>query len=188
LTTLFCSAGYATLFALVLGAGGRHGGPGWEAAALLVTLGYPLVLLVVVAHAVRAGREGWGQRGALPLLLLLAGLPGIAGMRAADGALHDRQFARHLPEMAALVARVPLGARGRARLPVDSLPAEVRDCCARVMVRRDAEGHLSATFLGGRSTAYLYDPSGARLERGISRGRWRSHDRLAPEWYRVVMF
>jgi hypothetical protein len=182
------ATGYAELFALVLGAGGRHGGAAWELASLLVTLGYPLVLLVMVAHAVAAGRARRGKRGALPLLVLLAGLPGIGGMRAADGALHDRQFARHFSEMEALVARVPLGSRGRARVPVDSLPAEVRDCCARVVVRRDSVGHVSATFLGPRSTAYLYDPSGTRLERGLGRGRWRSHERLAQEWYRVVMF
>jgi len=181
------AGGYATLFALVLGAGDRHAGAGWELASLAVTLGYPLMLLVVLAHAA-AAREAGGRLTLLPLIILLAGLPGIPGMRAADGALHDRRFARHLGEMEALVARAPFGSGNRVRLPVDSLPRAVRDCCARVVVRRDSVGQLSATFLGRRNTAYLYDPSGTRLLRGIWTGRWRSHEPLAPDWYRVVRF
>jgi hypothetical protein len=180
------AAGYAALFALVLGAGDRHGGAGWELASLVVTVSYPLAFLVVVAHA--AALAPGGRHALLPLLVLLAGLPGIAGVRAADGALHDRRFARHLAELEAVVARAPLGGATRARLPVDSLPRAVRDCCARVVVRRDSLGQLSATFLGRRNTSYLYDPSGTRLRRGVGTGRWRSHARLAPDWYRVVRF
>ena len=70
---------------------------------------------------------------------------------------------------------------------MDSLPAPIRHCCARVVVaRRDSLGHLSATVLGQRNVAYLYDPSGERLARGIRTGRWQSHDVLAHDWYRVV--
>ena len=185
--TLVCAAGYAALFALVLGAGERHDGAGWELASLVVTLGYPLAFLVVVAHAAGAPESG-GRHAVLPLLVLLAGLPGVAGMRAVDGALHDRRFARHFAEMEALVARAPLAGDTRARLPVDSLPRAVRDCCAQVVVRRDSVGQRSATFLGRRNTSYLYDPSGPRLLRGVGAGRWRSHARLAPDWYRVVRF
>ncbi len=116
-------------------------------------------------------------------------LPGIGGLRAADGLLHDRRFAHHLPELEALLARAPIDSGRRMRLPADSLPRAVRDCCARlVLVRRDSVGQLSATFLGQRKTAYLYDPSGTRLVRGIGSRRWRSHERLAPDWYRVVRF
>ncbi|HUF35487.1 MAG TPA: hypothetical protein VMN37_06030 [Gemmatimonadales bacterium] len=176
------------MFALVLGAGERHGGAGWELASLIVTVGYPRALLVGMAHAVRA-RADHGRRAVFPLLLLLTALPGIGGLRAADGLLHDRRFAHHLPELEALLARAPIDSGRRMRLPADSLPRAVRDCCARlVLVRRDSVGQLSATFLGQRKTAYLYDPSGTRLVRGIGSRRWRSHERLAPDWYRVVRF
>jgi hypothetical protein len=184
---MLAAGGYAALFAVVLGAIGRHGGAAWELASLLVTLGYPLMLLVVTAHALAAWRRYRG-RAVLPLGLLLTGVPAVAGVRSADGELHDRRFARHFAELEALVTRAPLDVRHRARLPVDSLPAAVRDCCALVVVRRDSVGQLSATFLGRGKTGYLYDPSGSRIRRGIGARRWRSFDRLAPEWYRVVNF
>ena len=185
---LLWAGGYAALFALVLGGVYRHGGPGWELASLAVMLGYPLVLLVGVADAL-AAREARGRIAIAPLLLLFAAVPGVAGVRAADGSLHDRSFARHLGQIEALVSRMPVESGGRMRLPADSLPAGVRSCCARlVVVRRDLEGQLSATVLGRRGTAYLYDPSGARLLYGLDRGRWRSHRRLAGDWYRVVRF
>ena len=188
MSTIGWAGGYAAAFALVLGAGGRHGGAGWELASLVVTLGYPLMLLVVLAHAI-GSRVGNGRLAALPLLVLLAGLPGVAGIRVADGHLHDRRFTRHLPEVEALLARAPIESGSRMRLPLDSLPWAVRDCCARlVLVRRDSEGNLSATFLGQRTTAYLYDPSGTRLRRGFGSRRWRSHEPLAPDWYRLVRF
>lgn len=184
---ILCAGGYAALFAVVLGAAGRHGGTGWELASLAVTLGYPLMLLVVTAHAVAA----WGLyqgRAVLPLCLLLSAVPAVGAVRSADEELHDRRFARHFAELEALVARAPLGVHHRARVPVDSLPSGVRDCCALVLIRRDSLGDLSATFLGRRGTAYLYDPTGNRLRRGIGARRWRSYDRLAPDWYRVVYF
>ena len=181
------AGGYAALFAVVLGTGWRHGGAGWELASLLVTVGYPLMLLVGTAHALtaRQARDHWAV---LPLLVLLSGVPAVAGVRAADGELHDRRFARHFVELEALVTRAHLGEGHRASLPVDSLPVGLRDCCARIMVRQDSVGHRSATFLGHRRTAYLYDPSGTRVRQGIGTGRWRSYTRLAPEWYRVVYF
>jgi hypothetical protein len=181
------AAGYAALFAYVLGVGGRGSGTGWEIVSLVVTLGFPLMLLVTLAQAI-AVRKAAGPLALLPLVLLLAGLPGIGAMRAADSALYDRRFARHLAEMEALVTRAPFGSGNRVRLPVDSLPRAVRDCCARVVVRRDSVGQVSATFFGRRSTTYLYDPSGSRVLRGIWTGRWRSHERLAPDWYRVMRF
>ena len=186
MSPLLWSFGYAALFALVLGSGGRHAGPGWELAALAVTLGYPLMLLVGVARAV-GSIASRGTPTLAPLLVLLAGLPGIAGFRAADGALHDRRFVRHLPQVEAVIGRTPVQAGERVRIPMDSLPSAIRHCCARVVVaRRDSLGQLSATVLGQRNVAYLYDPTGERLALGLRTGRWESHDVLAPYWYRVV--
>jgi hypothetical protein len=168
--------------------GGRHASLGWELASLLVTLGYPLILLVGAAHAAgaRASRTG-PMLG--PLLVALAALPGVAAVRAADGALHDRRFTRHLTEVEAALERVRLNAGERTRVAVESLPVAVRECCARTVVaRRDSLGSLSATLLGQRNVAYLYDPSGRRLQRGIRNHRWRAHAPLAPAWYRVTRF
>jgi hypothetical protein len=177
---------YATLFAGVLGAGGRHAGPAWELAALAVTLGYPLMVLVGVAHAVGTGVTR-GSPTVGPLVVLLAALPGIPVMRAADGALHDRRFAHFLPQVQEVISRMPLAAGQRIRIPSDSLPAAIRHCCARLVVaRRDSLGHVSATVFGQRNVAYLYDPSGERLARGLRLGRWESHRVLAADWYMVV--
>ena len=144
------------------------------------------MLLVGIARAVGS----IASRGAptlAPLLILIAGLPGIAGFRAADGALHDRRFTRYLAEVEALIARAPLEAGERVRIPMDSLPSAIRHCCARVVVaRRDSLGQLSATVLGQRNVAYLYDPSGERLARGLQTRRWESTQPLATNWYRVV--
>jgi hypothetical protein len=168
--------------------GGRHAGLGWELASLIVTLGYPLVLLVGAARAAAGRASGTGPMLG-PLLVALAALPGIAGIRAADGALHDRRFTRHLSEVEATLARVRLNAGERIRISADSLPVAVQECCARAVVaRRDSLGSLSATLLGQRNVAYLYDPSGRRLQRGIRNQRWRAHAPLAPDWYRVTRF
>lgn len=177
----------STAFAVVLGLGGRHAGPAWELAAMVVTLGYPLLLLVGVAHTAGRWKAG-GAAVAGPLLVLLTGLPAVGVIRLADGALHDRRFARSLPELEALLARAPLGAGERMRIPVDSLPRGIRQCCGRlVMARRDSTGLLSATVFGQRGM-YLYDPGGHRLARGLRSQRWRSHHALAPDWYRLTRF
>ncbi|HEU5042432.1 MAG TPA: hypothetical protein VFT84_16510 [Gemmatimonadales bacterium] len=188
MTTVIWAIAYSGAFAVVLGMGGRHAGPGWELASLAVTLSYPLVLLGCVAHAISTGASR-GAPGLGPLIVLLAGLPGIAGIRSVDGALHDHRFARSVPELEALLARLPVAAGERIRIPVDSLPAGLRDCCARlVLARRDSSGQLSATVLSHRDIAYLYDPTGRRLERGARTHRWKSPRPLAPDWYRVVRF
>ena len=186
MSRLLWAFGYAALFAVVLGAGGRHYGPGWEIAALGVTLAYPLMLLVGIAHAIGT-RMSRGAPDTGPLFILVLALPGIAGIRAADGALHDRQFTHFLPQVEALISRTPLDAGQRVRIPADSLPQEIRGCCARLVVaRRDSLGQLSATVFGQRDVAYLYDPSGERLARGLRLRRWESHQALAPHWYLVV--
>ena len=178
----------STGFAVVLGLGGRHAGPAWEVAALLVTLGYPLLLLVGAAHTVGRWKAG-GASVAGPLLVLLTAVPAVGAIRLADGALHDRRFARSLPELEALLARAPLGIGERMRIPADSLPRDIRHCCGGLVIaRRDSTGQLSATVLGQRGIAYLYDPGGRRLARGIRAQRWRSHRALAPDWYRLVRF
>src|SRR5919112_404751 len=51
----------------------------------------------------------------------MASLPGVAAIRAADGALRDRRFTEHLAEVEAALARVQVGA-GEIRIPVDLLP------------------------------------------------------------------
>jgi hypothetical protein len=153
---------------------------------LVVTLGYPLMVLVGLAHAFGSG-VARGAPALAPLLVLLAALPGIPAMRAVDGALHDRRFAHSLPEVQALISRTQLAVGERIRIPTDSLPSEIRHCCARLLVaRRDSLGNVLATVFGQRNVAYLYDPSGDRLARGLRTGRWASHDVLAPDWYRVV--
>ena len=186
MTRFLWALGYAMLFAGTLGAGGRHLGPGWELSALVVTLGYPLMVIVGLAHAVGT-RMARGASALAPLLALLAGLPGIPLMRAVDGALHDRRFAHVLPQVQALISGAELGVGDRIRIPTESLPSEIRACCARLVVaRRDSLGHVSATVFGQRNVAYLYDPSGERLARGLRLGRWRSHEVLAPNWYLVT--
>ncbi len=187
MSSIVWAAGYATVFALLLGVSAAHGGAGWELASLVVTMGYPLLLLVLAAHAV-GSRRLRGPLSVAPLLLLLGGLPGVAAVRSADDAVHDRRFRRHLAEVEAILAQLPLTSGDRLRLPAHSLPRPVRDCCVRVVVRRDSEGHLSAWFQGRRDTVYLYDPSGTRIQRGMSARRWRSQQQLAPDWYRIVRF
>ena len=188
MTALAVSIGYAAAFAVVLGMGEQHGGFGWEAASMGLTLAFPLLLVVLTAHAI-AGQVRGNRVTALPVLALLAGVPGIGWVRTADGELHDRRFAGHLRELEAMLARAPVESGGRMLLPADSLPSSLRRCCARVVfVRRDGDGRLSATIVGQRRTSYLYDPTGERLHRGINSGRWRSTAPLAPDWYRVVRF
>ena len=188
MTAALLAAGYAGLFALVLGIGGRSGGFVWELASLFVIVGYPLATMVAAAHALVDWTRG-RVLAALPVLLLLGGVVAVGGVRATDDLLQDRRFTRHLEEIEAILIRAPIDSGRRIRLPADSLPAEIRRCCVRaVFIRRDQEGQLSATLIGPRRTAYLYDPTGARLAHGQDVGRWRSHYRVAPEWYRVIRF
>ena len=144
------------------------------------------MVLVGLAYAIGT-RMTRGSLSLAPLVALLAALPGIPLMRAVDGALHDRRFAHFLPQVQALISRTEVAAGDRIRIPTDSLPAEIRDCCARLVVaRRDSLGQVSATVFGQRNVAYLYDPSGERLARGLRMGRWQSHEVLAPDWYLVI--
>ena len=121
----------------------------------------------------------------LPVLVLLAAIPGVYAVRLADTSLSDRRFQPHLAELGTTVDRLAVPPNHTVRLLPEDLPESVKVCCYRAFARRDGDEQAWAVFLTRREVAYLYDPSGYAIRGGLGR-RWSRQDAVAPHWYRLA--
>lgn len=179
----FLAASSAFLAAATLGLAGVRPGTTIELTALPVMMLYALVLVVSVTYALGRWRS-LGVLAAMPLLVVLSGIPGIEVVRAIERRISDLRFGRHLPELQSAVEQLDLLPGSIARLKPRDLPESTRTCCFRAVVRRDSLDHRMAVFVVRRQLAYLYDPHGVALNR-MTR-RWAHHELVAPRWYRLV--
>lgn len=152
-----------------------------------------LVVAVLVLFGVGRALGMWRQERWRALVLPALAMSGfVLALPAADVGIwyRDREFVRDLPAYQLVVDRFRSGALPEGVLPLDSLPAELRECCYRVLGVQDADGEWIVEFWVARrfpvhheGWMYYSGPSGREAARSRA---WYSGYRVAPHWYRVA--
>jgi hypothetical protein len=174
----------AATLAVVLGLTSVRSSTMLAVASLAVILWGALLLVVTAAFACGQWRSlRW--RALVPAAILFSGIPGIQGVKAIERELGDLAFGRNFTALEGMANQLALLSPGIVRLSSDELPESARACCVRAYVRRDTQDGLTAIFIVRRQLAYLYDPAGNALSRGVGR-RWQQQELIAPHWYRLV--
>jgi hypothetical protein len=119
----------------------------------------------------------------------------LAGLMLGDAAMQvgiwyrDRQFLRQMAPYQQLVDSFQSGRVSPGRLPIDSLPPNLKNCCYLVSGERDSTGVWQVEFWWAwgfptHHSAWVYS-SDTSLAKMMVRGEWYHASRLVPHWYRV---
>ena len=156
-----------------------------------VPAGLTLVVLALVGLGRAVGmwrRERWRSL-LLPTFalsgLVLAYAAGTASLR-----YRDWKFLHVLSRYQRVVDRFLSGSLPQGVLPLDSLPAQLHDCCYRVEGMKDSTGEWLVEFWVGyrfpvHHEAWMFY-GGTSVRLAAREGEWYSWYRLAPHWYRVA--
>jgi hypothetical protein len=163
--------------------------PELQLAGLLLWLVVGLLILIGAGLAfVNWPRDRW--RALAILDVAFGGLLLQYGAGSLGAWYRDRLFLRDLATYERVVEGFRSGAVRPGVLSPDSLPAEMRPCCYRVVGGSDAAGRLFVEFwtewgFPMHHFAWLYYAGDS--VRQVARDReWYSGYRVAPHWYRVA--
>jgi hypothetical protein len=185
----WCTLATAVTFVAAVGLDAMFRRPPVRGVWLLLGLGLSGLVLLGIGLALNGWqRDRW--RALLPLALALGGFAVSFPAADAGTSYRDRQFRRALPAYELVVDRFRSGALPPGVLSLDSLPADLRGCCYRVVGLRDATGHWVVEFWVARRfpvhhEAWMYY-AGASLEAVARERAWYRGYRVAPQWYSVT--